>query len=48
MKSRWSEKAARAAIKSYATQNIGEDLALRVYTTQLLGNDPRQIGRAHV
>ena len=43
MKSRWSDKAARAAIKSYATQNIGEDLALRVYTTQLLGNDPRLV-----
>tara|TARA_R110002072_G_scaffold44768_2_gene124907 strand:+ start:627 stop:2675 length:2049 start_codon:yes stop_codon:yes gene_type:complete len=43
MKSRWSDKAARAAIKSYAAQNIGEDLALRVYTTQLLGNDPRLV-----
>lgn len=43
MKSRWSDKAARAAIKSYAAQNIGEDLALRVYTTQLLGKDPRLV-----
>ncbi|CAN0037199.1 unnamed protein product [Discosporangium mesarthrocarpum] len=43
MKSRWSDKAARAAIKSYAKQNVGEDLALRVYTTQLLGNDPRLV-----
>ena len=43
MKSKWSDKAARAAIKQYAAQNIGEDLALRVYTTQLLGNDPRLV-----
>ena len=43
MKSRWSDKAARAAIKKYAGQNIGEDLALRVYTTQLLGNDARLV-----
>ena len=43
MKSKWSDKAARSAIKKYAAQNIGEDLALRVYTTQLLGNDPRLV-----
>ena len=43
MKSRWSDKAAKAAVKKYAAQNISEDLALRVYTTQLLGNDPRLV-----
>ena len=43
MKSNWSEKEARAAVKKYAAQKIGEDLALRVYTTQLLGNNPRLV-----
>ena len=43
MKSRWSDKAARVAVKKYADQNIGKDLALRVYTTQLLGNDVRLV-----
>ena len=43
MKSRWSDKAARVAVKKYADQNIGKDLALRVYTTQLLGNDARLV-----
>jgi rhamnose utilization protein RhaD (predicted bifunctional aldolase and dehydrogenase)/NAD(P)-dependent dehydrogenase (short-subunit alcohol dehydrogenase family) len=43
MKSRWSDKAARVAVKKYAGQNIGKDLALRVYTTQLLGNDARLV-----
>ena len=43
MKSRWSDKAAKAAVRKYAAADIGEDLALRVYTTQLLGNDPRLV-----
>ena len=43
MKSNWSEKEARAAVKKYAAQKFGEDLALRVYTTQLLGNNPRLV-----
>ena len=43
MKSRWSDKAAKAAVKKYAAQNFGEDIALRVYTTQLLGNDPKLV-----
>ncbi len=43
MKSRWSDADAQAAIRKYAKQGIGEDLALRVYTTRLLGNDPRLV-----
>ena len=43
MKSEWSAKAARTAMRTYAKQGIGEDLALRVYTTRLLGNDPRLV-----
>ncbi len=40
MQSRWNEITARDAIETYAAKGIGEDLALRVYTTRLLGRDP--------
>ena len=43
MKSKWSDADARAAVRKYAKQGVGEDLALRVYTTRLLGNDPRLV-----
>ena len=41
MKSAWSDRDADAAIARYA--NLGRDLALRVYTTRLLGKDPRLV-----
>ena len=40
MQSRWSEQEAKAAIEKYAAQGYGADMALRVYTTRLLGGDP--------
>ncbi len=40
MDSRWSDQDAREAVARYAEQGIGEDLALRTYTTRLLGGDP--------
>ena len=40
MKSRWSDAEANAAIARYGEQGIASDLALRVYTTRLLGGDP--------
>lgn len=40
MKSRWSEQDAQSAIDRYAAQGVNTDLALRVYTTRLLGSDP--------
>ncbi len=40
MKSRWSDADAKAAIEKYGAQGHGEDMALRVYTTRLLGGDP--------
>ena len=40
MKSRWSDQDAQSAIDRYAAQGINSDLALRVYTTRLLGSDP--------
>ena len=39
----WSERDAKAAVKKYAASGVGEDLALRVYTTRLLGNEPRLV-----
>ena len=43
MKSLWSDADARSAIRAYAKQGVGTDLALRVYTTRLLGGDPRLV-----
>jgi len=43
MKSRWSDADAKSFITRYAEQGIGEDLALRVYTTRLLGGDPKLV-----
>jgi rhamnose utilization protein RhaD (predicted bifunctional aldolase and dehydrogenase)/NAD(P)-dependent dehydrogenase (short-subunit alcohol dehydrogenase family) len=40
MQSRWNDADARKAVETYARQGIGEDLALRTYTTRLLGSDP--------
>ena len=40
MQSRWSDSDAKAAIAKYAAEGVGEDLALRTYTTRLLGGDP--------
>src|SRR3982074_3347630 len=41
MQSAWIDRDAEAAIARYA--NLGRDLALRVYTTRLLGKDPRLV-----
>jgi rhamnose utilization protein RhaD (predicted bifunctional aldolase and dehydrogenase)/NAD(P)-dependent dehydrogenase (short-subunit alcohol dehydrogenase family) len=43
MKSRWSDAEAQEFVARYADQGIGEDLALRTYTTRLLGSDPRLV-----
>ncbi|HEY3637581.1 MAG TPA: bifunctional aldolase/short-chain dehydrogenase, partial [Rhizomicrobium sp.] len=43
MKSRWSDSEAKEFVDRYAPKTIGEDLALRVYTTRLLGGDPRLV-----
>ncbi|MGZ3370786.1 MAG: bifunctional aldolase/short-chain dehydrogenase [Caulobacteraceae bacterium] len=40
MKSRWSDAEARRFIDQYAEKGVAEDLALRVYTSRLLGQDP--------
>ena len=43
MKNLWSDSDAKSAIASHAKKGIGEDLALRVYTTRLLGGEPRLV-----
>lgn len=43
MDSLWSDSDAQACIERYRAVGIGEDLALRVYTTRLLGGDPRLV-----
>jgi rhamnose utilization protein RhaD (predicted bifunctional aldolase and dehydrogenase)/NAD(P)-dependent dehydrogenase (short-subunit alcohol dehydrogenase family) len=43
MRSKWSDSDAQAMVARYAAQGIGHDIALRVYTTRLLGGDPRLV-----
>jgi rhamnose utilization protein RhaD (predicted bifunctional aldolase and dehydrogenase)/NAD(P)-dependent dehydrogenase (short-subunit alcohol dehydrogenase family) len=40
MKSQWNDTAAQEMVAAYAAKGIGPDIALRVYTTRLLGRDP--------
>ncbi len=40
MQSLWSDKDAAATVARYAEAGVGRDLALRVYTSRLLGGDP--------
>src|SRR3979411_3195678 len=43
MQNLWSDGDAKSAIARHAAKGIGEDLALRVYTTRLLGGEPRLV-----
>jgi rhamnose utilization protein RhaD (predicted bifunctional aldolase and dehydrogenase)/NAD(P)-dependent dehydrogenase (short-subunit alcohol dehydrogenase family) len=43
MKSGWVDSEAQAAIDRYAGQGVGRDLALRVYTSRLLGREPKLV-----
>ena len=43
MKNLWSDKDAKAAIARGRRHGVGRDVALRVYTTNLLGGDPRLV-----
>ncbi len=43
MKSRWSDSDAKDFVKRYAEKGVNEDLALRTYTTRLLGGDPKLV-----
>jgi len=43
MHSLWSDAAAERVVERYAQQGIGRDLALRVYTSRLLGGEPKLV-----
>src|SRR6201996_89044 len=43
MQSRWSATEAQEFVTRYAPKGVNEDLAVRTYTTRLLGSDPRLV-----
>ena len=43
MQSQWSEAEAERLVDDYAGRGVGRDLALRVYTSRLLGRDPKLV-----
>ncbi len=43
MRSRWVDSEAKSAVDRYAAAGLPPDLALRVYTTRLLGGDPKLV-----
>ena len=43
MENLWKDSDAKAAIASHAARGINDDLALRVYTTRLLGGEPKLV-----
>src|SRR4030088_3019297 len=43
MKSCWVERDAQAIVDRYARQGLGADLALRIYSTRLLGREPKLV-----
>jgi len=40
MQSQWNDETAREMVEAYGAEGINEEIALRVYTTRLLGRDP--------
>src|SRR5437588_8140274 len=43
MQSLWSDADAERMVDRYAGEGIGSDLALRVYTSRLLGREPKLV-----
>ena len=43
MKSAWVDSDAKAALDHWAKAGVGHDLALRIYSTRLLGREPRLV-----
>ena len=43
MKNLWNDGEAETLVAAYAAQGVERDLALRVYTTRLLGSEPRLV-----
>jgi len=40
MQSQWNDETAKSQVETYGAEGVNEDIALRVYTTRLLGGDP--------
>src|SRR5471032_353395 len=43
MQSRWNKSEAETYVSNYAPKGVNADLAVRTYTTRLLGSDPRLV-----
>ena len=43
MQSRWNAAEAKKFAADYVPKGVNEDLAVRTYTTRLLGSDPRLV-----
>jgi len=43
MKSKWSDAEAKEFAARYAPKGVNQDLAVRTYTTRLLGSDPKMV-----
>jgi rhamnose utilization protein RhaD (predicted bifunctional aldolase and dehydrogenase) len=43
MQSKWSDSDAEALVERYGAQGLGRDIALRVYSTRLLGAEPNLV-----
>ena len=43
MKSHWSDTASKRIVEEYSSQGVSPDLALSVYATRLLGQDPKLV-----
>ena len=43
MQNLWSDADAEALVAAYAKKGVARDLALRIYTTRLLGGEPRLV-----
>jgi rhamnose utilization protein RhaD (predicted bifunctional aldolase and dehydrogenase) len=43
MKSRWSETEYASVVDAYVRNGVNRDLAIRTYTTRLLGSDPELV-----
>jgi len=40
MQSQWNDETAKATIQTHGAEGVNEDIALRVYTTRLIGREP--------
>ena len=43
MKNEWKESLAKKYIQEYQLKKVSTDLALRIYSTHLLGNNPELV-----